>query len=95
MLRIAVAVTVASGIGLLALAIALRQPVLATIPLRSGARADARRLEAHVRYLTTEVRPRTGPNLDRTAAFIAARFRASGGRTSLQTFEARGTPPRT
>lgn len=90
LLRIAIAVVVLSGIGLAALAVVLRQPVLTKIPLTNGARADARRLESHVRYLTTDARPRSAANLARTAQYIAAQFRASGARTSMQTFEARG-----
>lgn len=90
MLRILIAVIVISGIGLVALAVLLRQPVFRSTPRPSGARADASRLESHVRYLTTDARPRSASNLATTAQYIAAQFRASGARTSMQTFAARG-----
>ncbi|HVE72732.1 MAG TPA: M28 family peptidase [Thermoanaerobaculia bacterium] len=93
LLRIVTAAVVLGAMGFLALAVALRQPVVTATAWRGGARADARTLEAHVRFLTNDVRPRGAAypeNLDRAARYIAGHFRAAGGRTSLQTFDARG-----
>ena len=92
-IRIAVAVIVIAGLGLAALAAALRQPTIKREPFRGSSRADARALERHVRFLTEDVRPRSAAhpeNLERAAGYIAARFREAKGRTTLQRFEARG-----
>ena len=93
LVRISVTVAMIAGVGLAGLAIALRQPVVTKLPFLSPSRADARALQNDVRFLTTEVRPRSAShpeNLDRTAQYIAERFRRTGARTSLQTFEIRG-----
>jgi hypothetical protein len=90
--RIAVAVAVIAGAGLAILAAALRQPTVASLSFRGLLRADETALATHVRFLTEDVRPRSTShpeNLDRTAAYIAARFRASGARTTTEQFEAR------
>lgn len=92
LLRIVIGVVVLGSIGSAALAYVLRQPVLTKAPFRSAVRADARALEAHVRFLTTDVRPRSAShpgNLERAARYIEEHFRTAGGRTSRQTFEAR------
>lgn len=92
-MRIVLGVVIAGLAGLTILAAALRQPSPTALPFRGIARAEAHRLAQHVRFLTTDVMPRSAShqqNLDRAAAYIAGHFRAAGGRTRLQTFEARG-----
>jgi hypothetical protein len=91
--RIVVAVAVIAGVGLGILAAALRQPTFTELPFTGTLRADPRILRGHVDYLTTRVLPRSADhpeNLDRAAEYIAERFRAAGGATSMQRFDARG-----
>jgi Zn-dependent M28 family amino/carboxypeptidase len=93
LIRIAGAVIVISGIGVVGLAVALRQPVLTALPYKGVVRADPAALRKHVVFLTTAVRPRSAShpdNLERTATYIAEQFRAATTRTYFQTFEARG-----
>jgi len=55
--------------------------------------ADPQRLEAHVRFLAVECRPRdwsSPAGLAKAGAYLEAVFRQSGGRAWKQTFEARG-----
>lgn len=92
-IRITAAVAVITVVGFAALAAAVRQPVFTSLPFRSSVRADPVALEKHVRFLTTDVRPRSAAhpeNLGRAADYIAERFRAATKRTHLQVFEARG-----
>jgi len=73
-------------------AIALRQPLITTIRRNRGPRADMRRIERDVTYLTTAALPRNAAHpesLERTAAWIAQSFRESGARVSVQSFQAR------
>ncbi|HXH39746.1 MAG TPA: peptidase M28, partial [Thermoanaerobaculia bacterium] len=77
----------------LILAVILRQPVIEGLRWNGGPRADARRLESDVRFLTTTALPRSAAhpqNLQRTAAWIARSFQESGGRVTVQAFRARG-----
>ncbi len=90
LLRIAVTVLVLSLLGFGALAFVLRQLSLTAAPWRGTARADPHTLQAHVRFLSEEVRPRSGENLERAARYIESHFRSAGARTSMQTFHARG-----
>jgi Zn-dependent M28 family amino/carboxypeptidase len=93
-IRVLTAAVLIGAAGLAMLAVALRQPTLTDLPFRGSSRASARHLEDHVRFLTSEVTPRSAghpENLDRTATYIADRFRAAGGRTFLQSFDAFGT----
>ena len=93
-IRVLTATVLISAAGLAVLAAALRQPALTDLPFRGTSRASARHLEDHVRFLTSEVMPRSAgnpANLDRAADYIAERFRAAGGRTFQQTFHAYGT----
>jgi hypothetical protein len=92
-LRICSAVAILSGIGLVALAAALRQPTLSSLAFKSQVRADPAALQKHVVFLTTNVGPRSAAhrdNLDRAAAYIADHFRSATPRTHLQQFTARG-----
>jgi Peptidase family M28 len=89
LVRIVLGVFVLGTIAFFALAIVLRQPTFTTLPFRAAQRADAARLERHVRFLTTEVVPRgasSPENLARAADYIAAHFRRAHARTSLQKF---------
>jgi len=91
--RIVIAVAALGGAGFALLAMALRQPTFTKLPFDGTVRADPRILRSHVDFLTTDVMPRSvghPENLERTAAYIAERFRAAGARVSLQRFDARG-----
>ncbi|MDP9193226.1 MAG: M28 family peptidase [Acidobacteriota bacterium] len=93
LLRIIVVAAILAGIGVAVLAIALRQPALTSLSFKGSLRADPVRLLHHVTFLTDDVRPRSAShpeNLDRAARYIADRFRAANGATSVQTFSARG-----
>jgi peptidase M28-like protein len=93
LLRITVATIVCAVAGFLLLTAALRQPSLRPLPFRGNERARPATLQSHVRFLTTDVRPRDADhpdNLDRAAAYIAGHFRRSGARVSEQPFDARG-----
>jgi len=88
-----IATSASAVILLVALAITLRQPVIAGLRWNGGPRADAKRLESDVRYLTTTALPRSAAHpesLRRTAAWIARSFRESGARVTVQSFQARG-----
>lgn len=90
--RILIGVLLLGAIAFAVFAAVLRQPILTTLPYPGTTRADAAALREHVRFLTTDVRPRSTKhpeNLERTAAYIATRFRAAGGATTLQRFTAR------
>jgi hypothetical protein len=92
LVRIVVTVAIIVAIGFAALFIALRQPTLTSLPFRGAERADPERLRQHVLFLTNDVRPRGAShpeNLDRAAQYIARSFRAAGGITSIQTYNAR------
>ena len=94
LLRIIVAVSIVAVIGFVALAMALRQPALTSLPFKGSQRADAELLRRHVAFLTNDVRPRSAnhpDNLDRAADYIAKQFRAARGVTSVQSFLARGS----
>ena len=55
--------------------------------------AEPARLEAHVRMLSTQLRPRDEShpeNLDRVAAYIRAEFQAARGVVSEQPYEVSG-----
>ena len=91
--RIVLALLIVGGAGFGGLVIALRQPAIGGLPFRGGSRAEAAALRRHVEFLTVTVRPRSAAhpeNLDRAALYVAERFRAAGGRTSMQPFRARG-----
>jgi hypothetical protein len=91
--RIVLALLIVGGAGFGCLAIALRQPIIGNLPFRGGSRAETAALRSHVEFLTVAARPRSAShpeNLDRAASYIAERFRAAGGRTSMQPFRARG-----
>ena len=91
--RISIAVTVVAGLAFGGLAIAVRQPAVTTLPFVGTQRADPRVLRSHVEFLTTDVTPRSvshPENLERAASYVEERFRAAGGHTFLQRFEARG-----
>jgi hypothetical protein len=91
--RITVATFVCAIAGFLILWALVRQPVVRGLPFPGTARANPSLLREHVRFLTTEVRPRSADhpeNLDRTADFLAAQFRRSGARVTEQPFDARG-----
>ncbi|MEA2488752.1 MAG: hypothetical protein QOH21_544 [Acidobacteriota bacterium] len=91
-LRILLGVLVLGAIAFAGFVAALRQPTLAALPFPGRARADAATLREHVRFLTNDVRPRSAKrpdNLERTAVYIADRFRAAGGETMVQRFTAR------
>jgi hypothetical protein len=91
--RIVLATSIVAAIGLVALAIVLRQPTITTLPFRGTARADASLLRRHVAFLTNDVRPRSTShpgNLDRAAQYIERAFREARGDTNVQTFAARG-----
>lgn len=93
LLRIVLGVSMAGAVLFCTLALVLRQPVLTSTPFRGSRRADAATLAKHVRYLTTEVAPRSASepeNLERAAAYIAQHFHGATARTHLQTFEVRG-----
>lgn len=93
LVRIVVVVAIVVAVGFGVLAMALRQPTFTKLPFAGTVRADPRILRGHVDFLTTDVRPRSvghPENLERTASYIAERFRASGARVSLQRFDARG-----
>ena len=90
--RIVIAIVILAAIGLLALGIMVRQPTLTALPFRGSARADPHLLRRHVQFLTTRALPRDASHpksLERSAAYIAIHFRAAGGDTSLQRFDAR------
>jgi Zn-dependent M28 family amino/carboxypeptidase len=92
LLRILVATCAAAILLLLALAIVLRQPVM-ILRRDRGPRADARRIERDVRFLTSTALPRNAAHpesLHRTAEWIARSFRESGARVTMQSFQARG-----
>jgi Zn-dependent M28 family amino/carboxypeptidase len=91
--RILIATCCGAVVLLLIFSLILRQPVMVGLRWNGGPRADARRLENDVRFLTTTALPRSAANpesLHRTAAWIARSFRESGGRVTLQSFQARG-----
>src|SRR4051812_2635336 len=93
LLRILIAACASAGVLFVAFAIVIRQPVITGTRWNGSRRADARRLECDVAYLSTTALPRDAShpeNLHRTAAWIAKSFRESGARVSLQTFPARG-----
>ncbi|SRR5258706_461657 len=78
---------------LLVLAGILRQPAIEGLRGHGGPRAEPRRIERDVRYLTTTALPRSAAHpesLHRTADWIARSFQASGARVTLQSFHARG-----
>ncbi len=93
LLRILIATSACAVTLLLALAITLRQPVIGGLRWNGGSRADARRIERDVRYLTSTALPRSAAHPDslhRTAEWIARSFRESGARVTVQSFHARG-----
>lgn len=91
--RIVTAVVVLAAVGVLALLIIVRQPTFTALPFDGSTRADAHLLRRHVQFLTTRAVPRDAShpeNLERCANYIATHFRAAGGDTSLQRYDARG-----
>lgn len=74
-------------------AVLVRQPVVGGVQYGGSTRADSAELRKHVRFLTTDVRPRDAShveNLDAAALYIATAFRNAGGGVREQVFEARG-----
>ena len=72
---------------------ALRQPTITATPYHGSTRSDPAALERHIRFLTTDVLPRSAAhpeNLERTADYIERELTSSGARTSRQRFRARG-----
>jgi hypothetical protein len=93
MLRIAAAVLILGLLGFGALAFVVRQPSLTSLRNLVGERSDPATLRRHVEVLSNDLQPRADShreNLAATAAYIERAFRASGARTSLQSFTARG-----
>jgi Zn-dependent M28 family amino/carboxypeptidase len=81
------------GLGLLwgALAWTLRQPNIGSEPYPGTARADAARLEQHVRFLSAAGEWRSVHNaagMSRAADYIAATFAATGATVSQQPYKA-------
>jgi len=75
------------------LACLITQPVLSTQANRPSWMPDPKRLEAHVRYLATDCRPRdwsSQTGLAKAGTYIADSLKTSGGRPWQQTFEVRG-----
>lgn len=69
----------------------ITQPLVRTPARRTVPAADPTRLEADVRHLSAATRVWLHPEaLEAEAAWIEARFREVGARTSSQAFEARG-----
>jgi Zn-dependent M28 family amino/carboxypeptidase len=92
-LRIATTVAVALAVVVTVLGLLVRQPSARVIPFQGIERADPARLEAHVRFLSDEVRPRNTRHpemLDRAARYIADLLAATGGRVELQPYRAGG-----
>jgi Zn-dependent M28 family amino/carboxypeptidase len=92
-LRILIATSASTVVLLLALSTVLRQPVMDGLRWNGGPRADPRRIESDVRFLTTTALPRSAAHpesLRRTAEWIARSFRESGARVTVQSFHARG-----
>jgi hypothetical protein len=88
----AVIVAVAVG-GVVVLRIAITQPSIGSDDPRIEPRADAVRLEAHVRFLTEDVFPRSfrrPGNLDATADYVRRAFEATAGRVTEQRYEVEG-----
>lgn len=74
-------------------ALAIRQPVLTSLPWAGDTRANPELLRRHVAFLTGQANPRDARHpeqLDAVAAYIARVFRESGGRVEIQPFDARG-----
>jgi len=75
------------------LACVVTQPVVSSHTEPHAWMPDPNRLEAHVRFLATECRPRdwsSPAGLAKAGAYIAEALQESGGRTWQQTFEIRG-----
>ncbi len=81
------------GLGLLwgTLAWVLRQPNYGSEPYPGAARADAAKLEQHVRFLSAEGEWRSvhnAPGMSRAADYIATAFAATGATVSQQPYKA-------
>ncbi len=75
------------------LACVVTQPVTSSHATRPSWSPDPTRLEAHVRFLATECRPRdwsSPAGLAKAGAYIAGALQESGGKTWQQTYEVRG-----
>lgn len=82
------------GLVLAGVACVLRQPTLRNQPA-SSAVVDARRLEAHVRFLSEECHPRhhlARENQRKAIAYITERLREAGGRIEVQEFATTAGP---
>ena len=93
LLRISVSVVLGAAAIVAVLGLLVRQPSFRVIPFQGTERADPARLEAHVRFLADEVRPRNTRHpdqLDRAADYIARSFADSGGRVTSQPYRAGG-----
>jgi hypothetical protein len=76
-----------------ALACTVTQPMATPEASQKGWMADPQRLEAHVRFLSVDCRPRdwsSPAGLAKAEGYIATAFLKSGGRTWKQSFEVRG-----
>jgi hypothetical protein len=85
-------VLVATALGS-TLACVVAQPMATPATSPSSWVADPQRLEAHVRFLSTDCRPRdwsSPAGLAKAGGYIADAFQRSGGRTWQQTFMVRG-----
>lgn len=74
------------------LACVVTQPVTSSNAEGNSWMPDPKRLEAHVRFLSVECRPRdwsSPAGLEKAGTYIAGALRESGGRTWRQTFEVR------
>jgi peptidase M28-like protein len=82
-----IAIVIAAGVAM------IRQPVLFGLPYDAKPRANPQRLKEHVTFLTTNVKrcAECTDDLDRAADYVAAAFRESGARVSMQEFDARGS----
>src|SRR5258708_28175154 len=93
LLRILIATSGCALLLLFRLPIVVRQPVPTGNRWNGGPRADARRMERDVRFLTSTALPRSAAHpesLRDTAEWIARSFRESGARVTVQSFQARG-----
>ncbi len=91
--RLAIGMGIALAVLSGSISCVVTQPVLTQRTSENAWAVDPQRLEAHVRYLAVECRPRdwsSPAGLAKAGAYIEEVFRQSGGRAWKQTFEARG-----
>lgn len=80
-------------LAVVALRIAITQPSIGRNVFTDGARAEAKTLERHVRFLSEDVMPRDfrhRQNLDRAADYIRNAFGSAGADVSEQSYDVRG-----